>query len=92
MDKIKVSGERLGRLWVVDRPWRMWVITPMVTNETSYPNPTLNIRRITSKGWVSLSMAEFVLLEDVLAFDALGNLPGAHAADLTMSPPASMAV
>ena len=33
----------------------------------------------------------FALLEDALAFGAVGNLPGARAAHLTMSPPSSVA-
>ena len=36
-------------------------------------------------------MAVFALLEDALASGALGNLPGAPTADLTMSPPTSIA-
>ena len=32
------------------------------------------------------------LLEDAFAFGALGNLPGAPTADLTMSPPTSISV
>ena len=37
-------------------------------------------------------MTVFALLEDALAFGAVGNLLGAPAADLTMSPPTSIAV
>ena len=37
-------------------------------------------------------MAVFALVEDALAFGALGILPGARAADLKMSPPTSIAV
>ena len=40
---------------------------------------------------MSLLLAVFVLMEDALACDALGNLPGARAADLTMAPPAATA-
>ena len=40
----------------------------------------------------SLSMAVFALLEDALAFGALGNMPGAPTADFTKSPPTSSAV
>ena len=36
-------------------------------------------------------MAVFALVEDALAFGALGDLPSARAADLTMSPPTSSA-
>ena len=39
----------------------------------------------------SLLLVVFALLADALAFGALGNLPGAPAADLTMTPPASIA-
>ena len=39
----------------------------------------------------SLPMAVFAWLEDDLAFGASGNLPGARAALLTMSPPTSIA-
>ena len=41
---------------------------------------------------LSLLMAVFALLEDALAFGALGNLPGAPTADLTMLPPTSIAL
>ena len=37
-------------------------------------------------------MAACALLEDALAFGALSNLPGAPAADLTISPQTSIAV
>ena len=37
-------------------------------------------------------MALFAPLEDAVAHRALGDLPGAPTADLTMSPPTSIAV
>ena len=46
-----------------------------------------------SRWWVVFShlLAVFWLLEDALAFGALGNMPGAPTADLIMSPPTSTA-
>ena len=48
--------------------------------------------RIALEGWVSsFNGCVVALMEDALAFGALGNLLGTRAADLSMSPPASVA-
>ena len=63
------------------------------------PTTTVNIQKdfvhtfgeSRSRVGFRLSMAVLALLEDALAFGALGNLPAARAADLTMSTPTSIA-
>ena len=79
--------------------WKnMFLQTSQMKNDT--PTPTLNIfsvfflkylaKLVEGLGFV-FSWLFFALLEDAHAFGALGNLPGAPTADLTMSPPTSIA-
>ena len=70
----------------------------MFTDETSYTDNPRNLESFFSKNGESrwrvgfgLAMAVFALSEDALSFGALGNLPGALTADLTMAPPVPIA-
>ena len=47
--------------------------------------------RVEGLGFVFFMAFFFAPLEDALAYGALGNLPGAPTADLTKSPPTSLA-